>query len=412
MADVSQVIAGNDVAATAHAVQSAGVMSRTPDMEVWDRGASLPTPFVAVHLRRLTANLERVASIAHNHHVALRPHVKTHKCIEIARMQLGLGAVGITAAKPEEALVFINAGVPSVTVAYPIVAPQRAQLLLQAAERHACDLRFVVDSHEGVDAIALAVHREQTASLLLEIDVGLERCGVRPESEALAHIAGAIQRSPRLRLRGILSHAGHAYAASGKREIAAIADDERSQMKFVVDRLSALRIEVEEVSVGSTPTVLAAQSFDGVTEIRPGNYVFLDSTACRLGVAHRSDLALAIVSTVVSVNPRYCILDAGSKMLSSDTGPHGSGGSGGGDFGLCMALGSVAASWTHGRRVVRLSEEHGFVVHGGEPLTIGTRVLVFPNHACPVVNLADHLVVLEPGRDPALWAVAARGKTT
>ena len=364
---------------------------------------------MAVDLHRLAANLDRVASIARAHRVALRPHVKTHKCIEIARLQLGLGASGVTAAKPEEALVFIDAAVPSVTVAYPIVAPQRAQLLIEAAARRACDLRFVVDSLEGVEAIALAAGRDQMASVFLEIDVGLERCGVKPESEALERIARAIRDTPRLRLRGILSHAGHAYAASGKRQIAAIADDELRQMKVVVDRLEALHIDVEEVSVGSTPTVLAAHSFAGVTEIRPGNYVFLDATACRLGISQRSDLALAIVATVVSVNPRYCILDAGSKVLSSDTGPHGSGG---GDFGLCLALGSTATSWADGRRVVRLSEEHGFVEHGAEPVPIGTRVLVFPNHSCPVVNLADRLVVLEQGRDPVFWAVAARGKTT
>lgn len=398
-----------DVVGTPEAQRSAAAKSRPPELEVWERAASLPTPFVAVDLHRLAANLDRVASIARAHRVALRPHVKTHKCIEIARLQLGLGASGVTAAKPEEALVFIDAAVPSVTVAYPIVAPQRAQLLIEAAARRACDLRFVVDSLEGVEAIALAAGRDQMASVFLEIDVGLERCGVKPESEALERIARAIRDTPRLRLRGILSHAGHAYAASGKRQIAAIADDELRQMKVVVDRLEALHIDVEEVSVGSTPTVLAAHSFAGVTEIRPGNYVFLDATACRLGISQRSDLALAIVATVVSVNPRYCILDAGSKVLSSDTGPHGSGG---GDFGLCLALGSTATSWADGRRVVRLSEEHGFVEHGAEPVPIGTRVLVFPNHSCPVVNLADRLVVLEQGRDPVFWAVAARGKTT
>ena len=180
-------------------------------------------------------------------------------------------------------------------------------------------------------------------------------------------------------------------------------------MKLVVDRLAAQDIAVEEVSVGSTPTVLGADSFAGVTEIRPGNYVFLDTTACRLGIADLNELSLGIVTTVVSVNERYCIVDAGSKVLSSDTGPHGTGAGG---FGLCFALGPAASSWTNGRPVVRLSEEHGFVEHGGDPIPIGARAIVFPNHSCPAVNLADRLVVLEQGRDPVFWAVAARGKTT
>ena len=377
--------------------------------DVWGSGGSVATPYVAVHLNRLQANLDRVAAIARSHGLALRPHVKTHKCLEIARMQLDRGAVGVTASKPQEALVFIEAGVPSVTVAYPLVIPQAAQALLESAARRKCDLRFVVDSLEGVEAIAVGASRDRRASIFLEIDVGLERCGVKPGSAAVERIARAIHGSPRLCFRGILSHAGHAYAARDKGEIAAIATDERRQMKTVVDRLGAQNIGVEEVSVGSTPTVLAADSFADVSEIRPGNYVFLDATACRLGVAELNDLALGVVTTVVSVNERYCIIDAGSKVLSSDAGPHGTGGGG---FGRCFALGAAALSWPGGRGVVRLSEEHGFVEHGGEPVPIGARALVFPNHSCPVVNLADRIVVLEPGRDPVFWAVAARGKTT
>ncbi len=378
-------------------------------LEPWRASEGLPTPHLAVLLDRLRLNLEQVASIAHAHAVRLRPHVKTHKCIEIARMQLECGAVGITASKPQEALVFIEAGLPSVTVAYPIVAPQAAQTLLQAAERRKCDLRFVVDSVEGAGTIALGVGQGRRAPIFLEIDVGLERCGVKPGSASLEKVVRAVRDSPKLEFRGILSHAGHAYGASGRREIAAIADDERRQLRSVVDALAAQAVDVEEVSVGSTPTVLGAESFAGVTEIRPGNYVFLDATACRLGVAKLDQVSLGIITSVVSVNERYCIIDAGSKVLSSDTGPHGTGGGG---FGLCFALGPAASSWGEGRRVARLSEEHGFVEHGGEPLPIGARALVLPNHSCPAVNLADRLVVLEEGRDPQFWVVAARGRTT
>ena len=383
--------------------------AHAPDIDLWASGSGVQTPYLAVHLRQLEANLDRAAAIARSHNLGLRPHIKTHKCIEIARMQLGCGAIGVTASKPQEALVFIEAGIPSVTVAYPIVVPSSARALLESAARRKCDLRFVVDSLNSVDAIVSAVGGVSRASMLLEIDVGLERCGVKPETKAVEQIARAICSSPKLSFKGILSHAGHAYAAPGKREIVAIAANELRQMRHVVDRLAAQNIAVEEVSVGSTPTVLAAESFAGVTEIRPGNYVFLDSTACRLGIANISDVSLGIVTTVVSINERYCIVDAGSKVLSSDTGPHGTGGGG---FGTCFALGSAATSWADGRQVARLSEEHGFVEHGGEPIPIGARAVVFPNHSCPAVNLADRLVVLEQGRDPDFWAVAARGKTT
>lgn len=401
--------AGLGVGERPEAHRSTEAAGRAAGISPWARATGLPTPYVAVDLQRLRANIDRVASIARAGGVALRPHVKTHKCIEIARMQIERGACGITASKPQEALVFIEAGVPSVTVAYPVVVPRIARELLDSAARRNCELRFVVDSLEGVEAIAQVAARERPASLLLEIDVGLERCGVKPGSEALERIVRQVRGLPTLRMRGILSHAGHAYGAAGRREIAAIAEDERRQMLSVLGQLAALGVEVEEVSVGSTPTVLAAESFAGVTEIRPGNYVFLDSTACRLGVAEIDQIALGIVTTVVSANARYNIVDAGSKVLSSDTGPHGTGA---GSFGICFALGAGAPSWSGGRRLARLSEEHGFVEHGGEPLPIGARAVVFPNHSCPVVNLADRLVVLEQDRDPVFWAVAARGKTT
>lgn len=402
-------MAGATVAGESEARRTAAVAASELRPQVWESSATVPTPHVAIDSARLVANLDRVAGIARANAVGLRPHVKTHKCLEVARLQLDRGAVGVTASKPQEALVFIEAGIPSVTVAYPVVHPQAARALLDSAARNKCDLRFVVDSLEGVEAIAAGTAKGSKASLLLEIDVGLERCGVKPGSAAVERIAGAIRGSARLELRGILSHAGHAYAAPGTREITAIANDERRQMALVVDQLAAYGCVVEEVSVGSTPTVLAAESFAGLTEIRPGNYVFLDATACRLGIAGLDDVALGVVTTVVSANERYCIIDAGSKVLSSDTGPHGSGGGG---FGRCFALGKAARSWPEGRPVARLSEEHGLVEHGGAPVPIGTRAVVIPNHSCPVVNLADRLVVLEQGRDPDFWTVAARGRTT
>ena len=378
------------------------------DLAVWSQPVRLPTPYVAVHRRMLEGNLDRVAAIARSRRLELRPHVKTHKCIEIARLQLAKGASGITASKPQEALVFIQAGVPSVTVAYPVVVPQSARALLDAAAVMRCDVRFVVDSIAGVRAIRSALKPGEAASAYLEIDVGLGRCGVKPGTAAVEEVARAICGTQGLKFRGLLSHAGHAYGAQGVKQIATIADDERRQLRLVTKQLAALDIAVAEISVGSTPTVLAATSFGGVTEIRPGNYVFLDLTACRLGVAQLNEVALGIVTTVVSVNERYCIIDAGSKVLSSDTGPHGSGA---GAFGLCVALDHADIPWREGRPVARLSEEHGFVEHAGQPLPIGSRALVFPNHSCPVANLADRLVVLRDDGEPVFWSVAARGRT-
>ena len=125
---------------------------RSAEIDLWRSTSGVPTPYLAVRLDLLRDNLERVASIARSHAVALRPHVKTHKCLEIARMQMECGAVGITASKPQEALVFIEAGIPSVTVAYPVVIPQAARGLLESAARKKC-----WSGSAGTERVALTV---------------------------------------------------------------------------------------------------------------------------------------------------------------------------------------------------------------------------------------------------------------
>ena len=161
---------------------------------------------------------------------------------------------------------------------------------------------------------------------------------------------------------------------------------------------------MREVSVGSTPTVLGCESFEGMTEIRPGNYVFADATAVRLGVATFNDVALSVLTTVISANDRYFIIDAGSKVLSSDLGAHGTGGNAG--YGLGFRIDDLSREPL---RVVRLSEEHGFIEREGD-LPIGTKLRVIPNHACPVANLAERLTVVSNDEVVDQWAVAARAK--
>lgn len=373
----------------------------------WASGTMLRTPFVAVHRQRLQANIDRIAALARRHGVTLRPHAKTHKCPQIARLQIDAGAMGITVAKPGEALVFLRAGLRSVTLAYPVIDPAVVSQLLQQADAGAASIQFVIDSAAGLQALQHATGgRNDRTPAFVELDVGLHRCGVPPQSALLAELAAALARGPGTRFAGILSHAGHAYGAGTAEGVAAVAESERATMRAAAEMLRAADIEVPCVSVGSTPTVCLAREFAGVDEIRPGNYVFFDRTAMRLGAATEEEIALAVFTTVVSANDMYCIVDAGSKTLSSDLGPHGTGGD--------MGHGQAHAFGPHAGRaltVAKLSEEHGFIPHHGQPLEIGTRLMVIPNHSCPVVNLADELVVLSEAAEPQAWSVAARGKT-
>lgn len=359
--------------------------------------AELTTPAVVINGAALDANIAGMQSLTAGR-VALHPHIKTHKSIALAQRQLAAGAAGITASRAPEALCFITAGIGPVTIAYPLVDPlAAANLLRQGAERDV-ELRFIADSETGLEALAEA--RRQTGlpvNVFLKVDVGLRRCGVDPLSTEAIALAQHIEPLG-LTLFGLLSHAGHAYGAGSPDAIRAIARQELDILVTFRQALEKQGIAVPRLSIGSTPTALANVGFAGVDELRPGNYIFLDLTARRLGIARRADLALGVAATVISANADFSIIDAGSKTLSSDLGPHG------------VQVGSgFGEVWLADRdtplELTKLSEEHGFVRNVKGPLPIGSKVLVLPNHSCPVVNLARQLHVV--GKNPATLAVDA-----
>lgn len=375
----------------------------------WTDLPDLKTPFILVQRERLLRNIRKGAAIAAEAGIFLRPHVKTHKSVELATLQKEHGASGLTASKPSEAEVFIHAGFSDILVAYPVIDPDRIIPLLQAAESRRASVAFIADSTDGLCALAKAAQiAGRSIPVRLKIDVGLHRCGVAADSPALEELARLLPAYPLLRFGGLMSHAGHAYACKDRGEIADVARTEQSLMLLAKERMSQFGFPDAGISVGSTPTVFSSDRFAGIDEIRPGNYVFLDLTAVRLGVASHHDIALGVVATIVSANNDYYIIDAGSKALTSDLGAHSSSGSG---FGLAFPF---PAQQDHAATlpVVRLSEEHGFVERCGGFLPIGTRLLVYPNHACPVVNLFNRLAICSPGGEPSLWSVDARGKVS
>lgn len=371
----------------------------------------LETPAIVVDRARLLRNVERVQEIGRRHGVAVRPHIKTHKCVPVAELQLNAGACGITASKVSEAEVFVEAGVRSITLAYPLVDRRKARRALAAAQRAGCNLNVLADSRAGVECLETAAEEAGIrVGTYLKIDVGLHRAGLKPDDASLVPVARQICQSAHLTLRGLLSHAGHAYGAKDRAGARAVAESERQQMIAVKERLAAADIAVEEISVGSTPTVLAAENFDGVTEIRPGNYVYFDLTAVRLGVARLREVSLSALASVVSVNDQFAIVDAGSKVLSSDTGPHGA--TGGSGFGLAFPANLEIAEDTADDAFVveKLSEEHGFVRLDGRRLRIGDLLRIVPNHSCPVANLSREVAVFGETGEFERWPVAAAGK--
>jgi D-serine deaminase-like pyridoxal phosphate-dependent protein len=382
----------------------------------------IDTPAVLVLEERLVRNIRAMQARADAAGLALRPHVKTHKCPEIAALQLGAGAVGLTAAKVDEALVFLDQGCPDLTLAYPLLAAEKLDRLLDGVTRAGARLRCIADAPEHADVLSAAAKRHATRiDALIKIDVGLHRCGLRENDPGLIPLARrfAEDGDAGLRFAGILSHAGHAYGATGEAEALRIAREEAVIMGRVKARLVDAGLPVPTVSVGATPTALALGDFSelkraGVTELRPGNYVFLDRGALRLGLAGLEDIALFALATVVSANKDSLILDAGAKTLGLDLGAHGFGAA---EYGYGLAFFS-----TNGQdfifedkpaRIARLSEEHGVVERDGREIRLGTRALLVPNHSCAVANLAERLLLVRADgamERPLFWNVAARAK--
>lgn len=377
----------------------------------------LETPEVLLFLPQLMANIRAMQQRADAAGLALRPHVKTHKSLEIARLQLQAGAKGLTAAKAGEALVFMEAGLGPVLTAYPLLDPVRLRRLCATARNSGAELSCLVDSALGVERLDQAAAASGlTVPVSIKVDVGLRRCGVLADSPALTDLARLVLRAPALRLQGLVSHAGHAYAARDAAEVRGIAETERRLMLLAAGRLAELGCTGLRLSVGSTPTALAAENFTGLHELRPGNYVFLDRTPLRLGLAPARHAALVVLASVVSKNTDFLILDAGSKVLGLDKAPHGLEPEGGGDFGFGLLdwfEQPAAPRLDRPRTVSRLSEEHGLVARAGCPdfdPPLGARVLITPNHSCVVANLAQRYCVLHPERPPQFWPVDARGQ--
>ena len=368
----------------------------------------IPTPCVLIDRPRAQANITRMQSLATKHGRRLRPHAKTHKLPAIAEMQVEAGAVGICCAKLGEAEVFAEAGIKDIRLPYP-VHPSKAARVVSLLDK--VTLSIIVDhpriAREWSEAMTAA---GRVLPVLVKVDVGFHRCGVNPESPAALELIEAVAKLPGLKLLGLLSHAGHAYHAANEDALRQVAFDEAETMTRLAERAQARGIAIEEISVGATPPARFSMGEPGVTELRPGNYVYNDRTQVGLGAARLDDCALTVLATVVSKpDADRIVLDSGTKTLSSD-----------GARGFDALAGSGAIFTTldmiqldSDLLVERLSEEHATVrvTSGQTKLEPGDRVRILPNHSCVVSNLVDEVHFTDGGNGIVeTLRVAARGK--
>lgn len=358
----------------------------------------LDTPCLVVHAEILDRNLREMAEYADERGIALRPHQKTHKTAQIARMQRELGAIGGTCAKIGEAEALVDAGVlDDVFLAYQVVGPKKLERLLRLMER--VHVTVGVDTVAGARLLAQAMESAgKELDVLIEVNTGLNRAGIRPGDEVLA-LAREIRAMPGMRLRGIFTHEGHAGRAQSNGELDELARRAGEEMVRTAELLRENGIPIEVVSVGSTPAAFATTGVAGVTEMRPGTYVFNDNSGFRLGRITPERCALRILATVISrPAPDRAVIDAGSKTLGMDPSASKPG------HGYIVEYPDAT--------IARLSEEHGVVElpEQARGLQVGDTVEIIPNHVCPTVNLQDELYLVRDGRVVDSWPVIARGK--
>ncbi len=359
----------------------------------------LETPAAVVDLHRMDANLDRLATYARSHGLALRPHVKTPKTPELAAEQLRRGAVGVTVATLHEAEV-MSAVADDVLLAYPPVGAARVARLL-ALPAHV-RLTVALDSHDALEPLAAAAGGAgRTIGVLIELDLGMRRCGVTRPDEAVA-LAGAATRLDGVEYRGVMFYPGHIREHVDEQGPAL--ERLAADLARFIDALAAAGLAPAVVSGGSTPAAFASHRIPGVTEIRPGTYIFNDRTTAHVGACAWEDCAYAVLATVVSVAvPGQAVIDAGSKALFREEVRGGTGPAAG--FGALRDRPDV---------VVRaMSEEHGILDLSGTDWRprVGDRVLVVPNHVCVSVNQHERLWGVRGDRVEACWAVAGRGWT-
>lgn len=359
----------------------------------------MDTPTLMLDIDKLDENIREIIQFSMEHDVAYRPHIKTHKCVNIAKRQMDFGAVGITVATVGEAEVMAEAGIPSILIAYPVVAEPKLERILALLDK--TSIIVTVDSAEQgmiLDAFFTKQNRELT--VWIKVNTGLNRCGVEPKEEVL-QLAQHIQKLPALTLTGIFTHAGHSYGATTKEALDEIAQYEAEAIVASAEVCEAAGIEIPHRSIGSTPTFKIAGAVKGITEIRPGNAVFYDMIQVGLGVATIEQCALTVIASVGSIKKGRIVIDAGSKTLNLDRGAHGNE----------NVLGHGYIKEYPDLIIERLSEEHGIIhVEKSEPLTLGEQLTIIPNHACTAANLFNTYTIHQDGQVIDHWRVDARGR--
>lgn len=381
-------------------------MSQNASQSIPTHLQSISTPALILERDKLNANIQRIKSIAAQHNVDLRTHMKTSKSAEIACALIDEIHPGIAVSTLKEAVYFANAGVQNILYAVSIDPRKFAQL--SWFYEQGVNLQIILDSTEVAQQLAQwAAQAQCKVNCLIEIDTDGHRAGIKPDSAGLISLAQELHDAQFIHFCGVMTHGGGSYDCLSYDDIKAHADLERSGCVAAAQQIRDAGIPVDMVSIGSTPTVMAAKHFTGATEIRPGVYVFFDLFQHGLGVCELSDIALSVLTTVIghSRDEGRIFLDAGGLALSKDH----STASQQRDFGYGLVCDEHGQPLSATGEVVVSSvyQEHGVITvsdpHLFEQLPIGTLLRVLPNHACMTAAAHDHYFVADQSEITALW---------
>lgn len=354
--------------------------------------SDLDTPVLCLDIEVVDKNIQRMADRFRDSTVRLRPHSKTHKTPTLARKQLEAGAIGITCAKLGEAEVMAKTGIHDILIANQIVGqPKIARLVNLAAYT---EVMVAVENLGNVRELQAAAEQKGVRQrVLIEVDIGMGRCGTMPGDETLA-LAREIVSMPALRFEGIMGYEGHTVMITDRDERQTKTETGLQQLVSTADLLRKKEIPVNIVSSGGTGTFDITGQYPGITELQVGSYITMDATyEEKIGLPF--EYALTVLTTVISTRgDDHAVVNAGLKTMTRD-------------FGLPLVLNPVGWEFTS------LSEEHSSLKRtDGSPLNIGDNVEVVPNHGCTTINLHDNFHVIRHGYLEAIWPIAARGKVT
>jgi D-serine deaminase-like pyridoxal phosphate-dependent protein len=357
-------------------------------MRVRNKKEYIDTPALLLDLDKIESNLKKAADFMATTKARLRPHIKTHKCPVLAQKQVRAGAIGVTCAKVGEAEVMARGGIRDILIANQVVGAKKIMRLMDLLA--ISDVKVAVESEANLAQLSEAARdRGKTLSVLIEVDVGMNRCGVKTAEEAVS-LAKKIDKAPGIKLAGIMGYEGHIIFTFDREEREKAARGCMEALVGVAKRLEKEGFPIGIVSGGGTGTYDMSSKVEGVTEIQAGSYLTMDATYGYLNLGFAQ--ALTLLTTVIAVHGDHVILDCGMKSITHE-------------FGMPQVLGIKDAA------ISSLSEEHGHMtVPEKTRMAIGDKIEVVPTHGCTTINLHDKFYIVRADTVEAEWEIAARGK--